>query len=76
MHISFSEVLLVLIVALLVIKPQQLPQAARAVGRWFQWMRQTSAKIQREMEKPLDLFSYEDEQRKLRETKKVDEVNS
>lgn len=58
MHINFSEIMLVLIVALLVIKPDRLPETARALGRWFSWMRQTSQKIKQEMEKPLDLFSY------------------
>jgi len=59
MHISFSEILLILIVALLVIKPAHLPEAAKTLGRWFKWMRQTSDKIKKEIEKPLDLFSSE-----------------
>jgi sec-independent protein translocase protein TatB len=77
MHITFSEILLILVVALIVIKPQQLPQVARTLGQWFRWMRQTSTRIQQEIQRPLDLFSYEDQQKNLRETKKeTDEVNS
>jgi sec-independent protein translocase protein TatB len=75
MHFSFSEILMVLVVALLVIKPERLPEAARTVGRWIGWMRQTSQKIKQEMEKPLDLFSYHEMQAKPQEVKKpVDET--
>jgi sec-independent protein translocase protein TatB len=70
MHISLSEILLIGIVALLVLKPAQLPVAARALGRWLKWLKQTNEKIKQEMEKPLDLFSYEN---KLPETKKQTE---
>jgi sec-independent protein translocase protein TatB len=57
MHINISEILVILLVALLVIKPEKLPQAARTLGKCFKWMRTTSEKIRLEMEKPLDLFS-------------------
>lgn len=64
MHFNFSELALVLIIAVLVIKPNRLPDAARTMGRWFAWMRQTTKKIKQEMEKPLDLFSYHEIQKK------------
>lgn len=69
MHISLSEILVILIVALLVIKPERLPEAARTLGRWIKWLRQTSQKIKQEMEKPLDLFSYHELQNKTQEVK-------
>jgi len=50
MHISFSEILVILLVALLVIKPEQLPDAAKTLGRWIKWARQAAAKIKHEIE--------------------------
>lgn len=73
MHISLSEILVILIVALLVIKPERLPEAARTLGRWIKWVRQTSQKIKHEMEKPLDLFSYHELQNKPQEVKRQTE---
>lgn len=49
MHISFSEILVVLLVAILVIKPEKLPDAAHALGRWVRWFKQTVAKIKEEI---------------------------
>jgi sec-independent protein translocase protein TatB len=75
MHIHLSEILLILVVALLVIKPERLPEAARVVGRWMGWMRQTSQKIRQEMEKPLDLFSYHElEKKEQQKSKQTEEV--
>jgi sec-independent protein translocase protein TatB len=45
MHIPFSEILVILIVALLVIKPERLPEVALKLGRLVKWMRQSIAKI-------------------------------
>jgi sec-independent protein translocase protein TatB len=50
MHINISEILLVLLVALLVIKPEQLPDAAKRAGRWIKLVRQSIAKIKNEIE--------------------------
>lgn len=63
MHISFSEILVILLVALLVIKPEKLPDAAFTVGRWIKWFRQMTAKIKQEMEAPLEQLTRH-EQRK------------
>lgn len=50
MNIHFSEILLILIVALLVIKPEKLPDLAQKCGRLVKWFRQSTAKIKRELE--------------------------
>ncbi len=50
---SFSEILVILLVALIVIKPEHLPEAAFTLGRWFKWLRQTIAALKRELEVPL-----------------------
>jgi Tat protein translocase TatB subunit len=52
MHISFSEILVILLVALLVIKPEHLPDAAQTLGRWMKWLRTATHKIKQEMEEP------------------------
>lgn len=54
MHISFGEILVILLVTLLVIKPEQLPRVARALGRAVRWLRQTTGKITAELEQPLE----------------------
>lgn len=52
MSISFSEILVTLLVALLVIKPEHLPDAAQTLGRWVKWLRRLTANIKHEMEEP------------------------
>jgi sec-independent protein translocase protein TatB len=56
-NISISEILVVLLIALLVIKPEQLPDVARTVGRFVNSMRRLFAKMKDEMNslvEPLD----------------------
>ncbi len=50
MNISLSEILLVLIVALVVIKPEQLPDVAFKLGRWAKQIRSGLFKIRRELD--------------------------
>lgn len=50
MHINLSEILLILLVALLVIKPEKLPDAAKIVGRFIKWMRHTASQIKDELD--------------------------
>lgn len=57
MDISFSEILLVLLVALLVIKPEHLPQAATSLGRFLKSLRVWKEKFKQELEKPFDLLT-------------------
>lgn len=49
MNIHFSELLVILVVALLVIKPERLPDVAHTIGRWLKWGRQFLAKIKNEI---------------------------
>ncbi len=49
MNISISEVLVVLLIALLVIRPEQLPDVAFTLGRFMQSIRKMFAKIKEEM---------------------------
>lgn len=63
MHISFSEILVILLVALLVLKPEQLPGAALKLGQWMRWFRRTSQQLKEEIEKPLQAITSMDFQK-------------
>lgn len=62
MHISFSEILLVLLIALLVIKPDRLPGVATKLGQWIRNLQTLSAKIKNEIDKPMSKYSYHEKQ--------------
>jgi Sec-independent protein translocase protein TatA len=47
--ISLSEMMVILVVALLVIKPEQLPEVAMAIGRFIKGVRQFFTKLQNDM---------------------------
>jgi Sec-independent protein translocase protein TatA len=49
-NINLSEILLVLIVALVVIKPEQLPSVAFKLGRWSKQVRSGMNKLRRELD--------------------------
>jgi len=75
MHISISELLVILLVALLVIKPEKLPSAAYTLGRWFKWGQQAIAQFKQEIEKPfINDSSISRAQNKMTQTK--DECDS
>lgn len=59
MNISISELLVVLLIALLVIKPEQLPEVARSLGKMFRSVRQLFAKCKNEMNSFLDTVENE-----------------
>lgn len=54
MNLPFSELLVILLVALLVIKPERLPGLAYKLGRWVKWAKHTVNKIKTEIDVPLD----------------------
>ncbi len=56
---NVSEIVVVVVVALLVIKPEKLPSAAFTLGKWMKWLRQTTANIKHEMESPLEKLTQE-----------------
>lgn len=53
--IGFSELLLFGVIALIVLGPEKLPQAARTAGQWYAKMRRTVGALQSEIEAELDL---------------------
>lgn len=48
--IGFSEILLLLAIALIVLGPEKLPHAARMAGAWYSKIRRTISNVQREIE--------------------------
>lgn len=59
MNIHFSEILVILFVALLVIKPERLPTVAFTLGRWLRWAQGALNKIKKEA-----LESFENDTKK------------
>ena len=70
--IGFSELLLFGVIALIVLGPEKLPQAARTAGQWYAKLRRTVSTLQSEIEAELDLAEtrqqMQNELAKLRQT--------
>lgn len=49
MNFSISELLVILLIALLVLKPEQLPEVAFTLGRFTQSIRRMFTKVKEEM---------------------------
>lgn len=58
MHISFSEILVILLVALLVIKPERMPAVATRLGRLVKTIRGLTTKLYTEIDQPMGKYSY------------------
>ena len=54
MNVSISEIIVILLIALLVIKPEQLPDVAHALGRFMQTIRGMFDKFKNEMNSLID----------------------
>ena len=46
---SLAELLLILLVALIVIKPARLPEIAKNIGRGVKWLHHASTKLKKEL---------------------------
>ncbi|TAK77919.1 MAG: hypothetical protein EPO11_01935 [Gammaproteobacteria bacterium] len=64
MNFSLSEIIVILLIALLVIKPEQLPDVAFSLGRFMQSMRRMYAKVKNEMNGLIDSVEKNDEQKR------------
>ncbi len=69
--IGFSELLLVLVVALIVVGPERLPAVARTLGAYVRKARQTFDSVRQEVEKELDSAALQEQ---LRQNNILDEV--
>ncbi|WP_352259565.1 Sec-independent protein translocase protein TatB [Psychrobacter sp. TB55-MNA-CIBAN-0194] len=72
--IGFSELLLFGIIALIVLGPEKLPQAARTAGQWYAKIRRTVSTLQSEIEAELDLA--ETRQQMQKELAKIRQTES
>lgn len=50
MNFSISEIVVIVLIALLVIKPDQLPEVAQSIGRFALTIRRLFAKVKDEMQ--------------------------
>lgn len=64
MNISISELIVVLLIALLVIKPEQLPDVARAIARFVKSIRRITSKVKNEMNGLIDSVEQSNDERK------------
>jgi len=63
MHISLGEIIVILLVALLVIKPERLPEVATTLARWFRAIQLLIAKIKHELDPLPAHYSYLEEKK-------------
>jgi len=54
MNFSISEILIIILIALLVIKPEQLPEVAHMLWKLMQTMRRLFGKIKQEVNEFID----------------------
>lgn len=54
MQISFSEILLILFIAVLVIKPAHLPDTAIAISRWIKQAKKIINQLKQQIEYPFE----------------------
>ena len=64
MNVSISEIIVILLIALLVIKPEQLPDVAHTLGRFIQSIRHMFAKMKDEMKSFVDSVETSDERKR------------
>jgi Sec-independent protein translocase protein TatA len=62
-NFSISEVVVILLIALLVIKPEQLPDVAFTLGRFAQTLRRMFAKVKDEMNGFIDTVEKPNERK-------------
>jgi sec-independent protein translocase protein TatB len=58
MDIHISEILLILLVALLVIKPERLPEVAFTLGRWIKRFQNVKTKMKNMIDQPMAKYSF------------------
>ncbi len=64
MNFSISEIIVILLIALLVIKPEQLPDVALTLGRFARSIQRMFAKVKDEMNGLIDSVDKPDERKR------------
>lgn|GEM_PF-2897959 len=75
MNISLSEILLVLIIALVVIKPERMPEVAFKLGKWAKQLRGGMNKLRRELDGTVNQLNEEVGLRALPEQSEINNEN-
>ena len=63
--IGFSEILVIMIVALVVIGPERLPKVARSMGQWWGRIQRYLNKIKQDVNSSIELEELRETQRKF-----------
>ncbi|WP_392559292.1 Sec-independent protein translocase protein TatB [Orbus mooreae] len=66
--VSFGELLLIFIIALIVLGPARLPEAIKTVASWIKALRRLSATVQLELNKELKLQELQDSLQKAQKS--------
>ena len=64
MNFSISEIIVILLIALLVIKPEQLPDVAFTMGKFAKSLRKMFGKVKDEMNGLIDAVEKQPDERK------------
>lgn len=65
--VSFPEMVIVFVVALLVLGPERLPRVARTAGQWVGRARSMFTRLRSELEREANFQELQDAQRELRQ---------
>ncbi len=63
MNISISEIILVVLIALIVVRPEQMPEVAQTVGRMIRGVRRLFANVKNEMQGLIEPIEKHDERK-------------
>lgn len=65
--VSFPEMVIVFVIALLILGPERLPKVARTVGQWVGQARNMFGRLRSELEREANFQELQDAQRELRQ---------
>lgn len=63
--IGFSEILVIMVVALVVIGPERLPHVARSMGQWWGRIQRYVSKVKQDVSSSMELEELREAQRKV-----------
>lgn len=63
--VGFSEILVIMVVALVVIGPERLPKVARSIGQWWGRIQRYLNRIKQDVSSSIELEELREAQRKL-----------
>lgn len=74
LNLGMSEILLFAIIALIVLGPEKLPEAARFAGRWYGKLKRMVSNVQNDIDRELRMSELRDQmQQELKRIKQLEE---